>query len=678
MIAQRFIAALLILLQCYLLSTLAPASGFIWAMSAASLIVIWISVPIPGWLYLVLGTAGVASFFSTTLLDPPEIADDWLFPGKYVYAFSQSLIFIQWIEFTRTKLSLRIHPRFSIMVLLAFLVAFCRKETSINEFQFFSVAVGMAVLFALLSQANFRSEEPTLTRYTQNSPFRTLVFILAATSIVFGTGYLANTAKSATQLLRVFAGQAASELGTNTETRVAYNPSGRLDSITKLKMTEPETVMLQSTCEVMPGYLRGRVFSKYEKNLWTKYRKKTFRKTAITQQIKRRNFSNLNIPFANKDLTFFSVSNQYRGPFRALISENTESLIGKVFFTHHEADWLCGPSSSLAVEENNVLLGGLSVKKPYQVLVSAETRQVVLTPQRKSELLQVPNRTRQLLSTLADSVSNGAGSDVETMASIEEFFVRNFTYSLESPPKQTDDFVSEFILKRHPAHCEFFATGAAMLLRLNQIPCRYVTGYLMIEESLADSNSGEMWIARNRHAHAWVEAYDRDAKTWRIVEATPGTTAPKSLRPVQSETENSNGAAGIADVEQDEEIEAWNLGRLSFYIRRFITELGNQLTSTINFLLALVLPLLVYLYYRQRLARMKRLDYSLKNEGKKLKAIDRRLKKLNLKRERSETLHQFAARLTNYQGKDEQWVHQAADHYVQYAALLYGPSWRRA
>ena len=48
-------------------------------------------------------------------------------------------------------------------------------------------------------------------------------------------------------------------------------------------------------------------------------------------------------------------------------------------------------------------------------------------------------------------------------------------------------------------------------------PTRYVTGFYVTESDPIASNG---WIARNKDAHAWVEAWDADKQTWRIVEST--------------------------------------------------------------------------------------------------------------------------------------------------------------
>jgi len=74
---------------------------------------------------------------------------------------------------------------------------------------------------------------------------------------------------------------------------------------------------------------------------------------------------------------------------------------------------------------------------------------------------------------------------------------------------------AEFLEGRSGAHCEYFATTLAVLLRLQGIPCRVVTGYRSEE-----IDQGGVLTVRAHHAHAWVEVLDPEAG-WMTVDATP-------------------------------------------------------------------------------------------------------------------------------------------------------------
>lgn len=76
--------------------------------------------------------------------------------------------------------------------------------------------------------------------------------------------------------------------------------------------------------------------------------------------------------------------------------------------------------------------------------------------------------------------------------------------------------LDEFLSGRAPAHCEFFATALAVLLRLQGVPCRVATGYLADEWS----DDRRSMVVRESDAHAWVEVFDQ-SRGWYSLDATP-------------------------------------------------------------------------------------------------------------------------------------------------------------
>jgi hypothetical protein len=84
---------------------------------------------------------------------------------------------------------------------------------------------------------------------------------------------------------------------------------------------------------------------------------------------------------------------------------------------------------------------------------------------------------------------------------ISRAFRRDFTYSLFREGDETKP-ISKFLKETRKGHCEYFAGATALLFRRMGVPCRYVVGY-----AIQESNGGNEWILRGRHAHAWVEAY---------------------------------------------------------------------------------------------------------------------------------------------------------------------------
>lgn len=77
-----------------------------------------------------------------------------------------------------------------------------------------------------------------------------------------------------------------------------------------------------------------------------------------------------------------------------------------------------------------------------------------------------------------------------------------------------DDFMAGFLTEKR-GYCIHFATAGTLLLRMQGIPARYVTGYV------ADLSANGEGTVLDSDAHAWVEVYI-DGYGWYPVEMTPG------------------------------------------------------------------------------------------------------------------------------------------------------------
>jgi len=65
------------------------------------------------------------------------------------------------------------------------------------------------------------------------------------------------------------------------------------------------------------------------------------------------------------------------------------------------------------------------------------------------------------------------------------------------------DPLEDFLANHRTGHCEYFASALAMMLRSRGIPSRIVNGYRGGEFN----SLGNYYQVRQKHAHAWVEAY---------------------------------------------------------------------------------------------------------------------------------------------------------------------------
>lgn len=92
-------------------------------------------------------------------------------------------------------------------------------------------------------------------------------------------------------------------------------------------------------------------------------------------------------------------------------------------------------------------------------------------------------------------------------------------YDLSTPAMEPgEDFVAHF-LEEGRGYCVHFATAGALLLRMQGIPTRYVSGYV------ADLDGSGYAAVPDSAAHAWVEIY-LDGFGWYPVEMTPSYSGP--------------------------------------------------------------------------------------------------------------------------------------------------------
>ncbi|HVF84443.1 MAG TPA: transglutaminase-like domain-containing protein, partial [Abditibacteriaceae bacterium] len=108
---------------------------------------------------------------------------------------------------------------------------------------------------------------------------------------------------------------------------------------------------------------------------------------------------------------------------------------------------------------------------------------------------------------------------LERIQAVVGYLQSHHKYSLHTK-RGAGDPVSSFLLEGRAAHCEYFASAAAILLRCMNVPTRYVIGYYAHE-----SDGDDLTTVRLRDAHAWAESWI-DGQGWTTVEATPASGIP--------------------------------------------------------------------------------------------------------------------------------------------------------
>lgn len=138
-----------------------------------------------------------------------------------------------------------------------------------------------------------------------------------------------------------------------------------------------------------------------------------------------------------------------------------------------------------------------------------------LTDAERTFYLRLPPVDQRVIKLTAD-VTHGLRSDLEKARGLESYLRTQLSYSLEPLERQVEDPLAYFVCERKKGHCEYFASALAVMLRLQWIPSRVVTGF---QGGTLNPVSG--WhVIRASDAHSWVEAWI-SGKGWVEFDATP-------------------------------------------------------------------------------------------------------------------------------------------------------------
>ena len=134
-----------------------------------------------------------------------------------------------------------------------------------------------------------------------------------------------------------------------------------------------------------------------------------------------------------------------------------------------------------------------------------------------SSYLTVPKSLNPRVAELAQKITEGKIGPMAKAVAIVEWLQKTHTYTtdLRRNPSIADP-LEDFLFHQNAGHCEYFASSAAVLLRLAGVPSRYVNGFLGGEWN----DLGKYMTIRDNRAHSWAEAY-LGPGGWVRIDATP-------------------------------------------------------------------------------------------------------------------------------------------------------------
>ncbi len=138
-----------------------------------------------------------------------------------------------------------------------------------------------------------------------------------------------------------------------------------------------------------------------------------------------------------------------------------------------------------------------------------------LGEEQRLEALQLPTTLDPRVRALASELARGRASARERLASTLRHLA-GYEYTLQ-PGALGPDPIADFLFKTKRGYCEYFASAAVVLLRLQGVPARLVKGFRV---SPQDDCGDGLFVVRESDAHAWLEAWLAD-EGWVEADPTP-------------------------------------------------------------------------------------------------------------------------------------------------------------
>jgi hypothetical protein len=298
--------------------------------------------------------------------------------------------------------------------------------------------------------------------------------------------------------------------------------------------------------------------------------------------------------------------------------------------------------------------------------------------------LRVPASLTPRVSALAKQITAGLGSPAAKVQAVVDWLKRTHGYTTNlARDERIADPLEDFLFAEKAGHCEYFASAAAILLRLGGVPTRYVNGFL-----------GGEWNAmrqavtvRENRAHSWTEAY-LGREGWVRVDATPSqgrSSHMGTLRQLLDSAELFWGRWVIEYSASQQFLLAQRLGHtLGLRGRGYLPgRHATPLTRRQALLIAgLVVVGVIVVSQRKRLLRRRRRDDQAVPETRAdqaviriYQALLRRLSSAGLPRRPCETPHEYLARIRDSPVEGVPAFARLTDTYtsVRYGAVAVGP-----
>ena len=443
-----------------------------------------------------------------------------------------------------------------------------------------------------------------------------------------------------------------------------FSDRSQLGSVSTMKGSGPFKVGLRVYADAPPDYLRGKAYTNFNGQTWS----------ATPEQISLTPMDTHpeGIAVSAQNANLFQLGQTRAPPFDPLDTRPAQDYRG-VLFAPLDAVYASADVPRLGNDDDRILNAELGANlNRYVTFRTAggmgREAQTTDGPQgpRLEKYLALPTGLDPRIRALERKIFDGHDSTSARLQAIQQYFSTNYDYKLGITIPSGEDPLTYFLLEKPPAHCEYFAAGTALLLRIAGIPCRYVTGFFATELN----PYGQYYVARNKDAHAWVEAYDADRSAWVLVESTPPAGMPSPA--------NRTALAQFWDyLKQSAVALAATFGT---DMRQFLLIVGQLAIAALTFLVTTVVGWLILLTLIVLAARRIRKRPAKPSQAPVpthiaalhalLATMDRHMLALNLTRAPSETAHQFAGRI-NIELPDNTDAQRHSAWYKDYAVARF-------
>ena len=224
----------------------------------------------------------------------------------------------------------------------------------------------------------------------------------------------------------------------------------------------------------------------------------------------------------------------------------------------------------------------------------------------------------------------------KTVDNVVGYLRNSYRYTLKNLPAGNDP-VYRFLFVDKKGNCEYFASSAAMLLRLNKIPVRLVAGY----RGMRYNEIGDYYIVPYKYAHTWIEVYMNGE--WIRFDPTPSYSAYVIGKKEEGLSEKIKLIFDAIEYAYINSIINYDIKNQLSLLRKtegFVFSFGKDLRKVKEFLpyvlVLIVLSMFVFLFVKIKLESY---------EERLIKIFNKKMEKLGYKRKENEGLEEFAERI---------------------------------